>query len=143
MTILGITVLVLTNSRSKMADSLKILQNETHKLVQASNAHFIWRQELTEAVLTGSRFRGSLDPNKCAFGKWLDYDHISIADEMVLSLLKDIITPHDFIHREAHTLMLLSADDARRNLFEVVLPETQKVTAILMQLESRYLRIGR
>ena len=32
--------------------------------------HLIWVKELSNSVLTGSEFRGGLNPHECAFGRW-------------------------------------------------------------------------
>ena len=140
--VIGVVAIILTDSSAQRAELFEILQDEAHAVGQMVNDHLFWRQGLTEATLTGTRFGGSLDPAGCSLGKWLNSENIkNITDEEILSLINEIHAPHDFIHREAHTLWILSLEDARRHLFDVVLPETQKVTAILLQIESRYLEL--
>ncbi|MCL2717678.1 MAG: ATP-binding protein [Lachnospiraceae bacterium] len=140
--ILGVVGIGLTNSSAKRAESFKILLNEAHEVGQIVNGYLFWKQELTEAVLTRTRFEGTLDPRNGAFGAWMSDEKLNeITDEQILYLLKEIAAPHDFIHREAHMIRILSAEDARIHLFDIILPEAQRVTDIMMEIEYRYLEL--
>ena len=154
--LLGVIGIGLTNSSANRAASFEIMLNEAHIVGQMVNEHLFWKQEMTEAVLTRTRFEGSLDPKACMFGRWLNDNTITniqahsaidditvprITDELVLTLIENIRAPHDFIHREAHTMRILSAEDARRHLFEVILPEAEIVTDLMTQIERRYLEL--
>jgi len=107
------------------------------------NAHYIWRHNLTEAVLTGSGFTGSLDANTCALGRWLtSEDARSITDTEVLNLLRQVETPHRFIHTEAASVVeSIEAGDiekARGIVVEAILPRTQEVISLLTDVEVRF-----
>jgi len=88
------------------ADSIEVasLQATSSGAAGVLNAHYGWRHALTEAVLTGNDFTGSLDPDNCALGKWLGSDEAkSISDPVILDILRQIESPHRFIHTEAKT----------------------------------------
>ena len=142
--VLGGIGIALTNSGARQSESFEYLLTMAHEVSQMANAHLIWRQELTEAVLTGTEFENILDLKTCELGSWLyGASTYEPTDEVIIALIEDIHAPHDFVHREAHTLWILAAEDARRHLFDVVLPETQKVTSLLIEMESRYLKLIR
>jgi len=107
------------------------------------NAHYIWRHNLTEAVLTGGNFTGSLDANTCALGRWLSSeDARGITDADVLSLLRQVETPHRFIHTEAaavvESIEAGNLEEAKRVLVEAILPRTQEVISLLTDVETRF-----
>ena len=140
--VLGVTGIASIHELTQKFRELAKLQMETHEVVEALNAHYIWRQDLTEAVLTGSKFTGSLDPTACALGKWLDYEGSKgITDEKILSLLSDTHAPHEFIHREAGVLQNQNADYAERHLVNVILPKAYEVITFLTRIEERYIEL--
>ena len=127
------------------ADSIEVesLQAASRGASSVLNAHYTWRQGLTEAVLTGGGFSGSLDPDNCALGKWLGSEEArGITDPVVLELLQKIEAPHRFIHIEAGEIIKqLEAGEleaAEISLTEVILPRTQEVISLLMEVEERF-----
>ena len=149
--VLGIIGIGLTNSSAKRSESFELLLNEAQEVGEMVNEHLIWKQEMTEAVLMRTRFEGSLDARSCAFGKWLAKNYVNgqvneqtashIIDEQVLNLINEVRPSHVFIHREAHAMRILNAEDARRHLFEAILPEAKVVTDIMTAIEARYLEM--
>jgi methyl-accepting chemotaxis protein len=107
------------------------------------NAHFIWRQGLTDTVYTGTAFTGSLDSNLCSLGKYLNSDEVKkMTDPEALSLLNNIIEPHRIIHAEAgeiiNHLNKGEKDEASRKLKEDILPRTIQVITDLEKIQTRY-----
>jgi len=124
-------------------NELNILQNMSAELTGVLNAHYIWRHGLVESVMTNSEFKGSLDPQTCALGKWLQSDEAKkISDQQLLSLLREIMPPHTFIHTAARGIVEhMSAgrkDEAEKTVIENILPKTQEVISLLSQMEKRY-----
>lgn len=141
--ILGICGLVSTNMLTKLSDEQYELQKSVTGVSSVLNAHYIWRQGLTETVLSGKDFTGSLDPNTCSLGKWKNSKEAqSITDAEILNLLQSINEPHTFIHHEAESILKMidvgDFEGAKRELTENVLPRTGDVIAILTAMQERY-----
>ena len=141
---LGVVGMVSSRTLNNMSKDLADLQNQYIGVGDIMSAHYRWRQGLTEAVMTGDKFTGALDPNTCALGSWLDSDDAkNVSDSVILSLLDRIIEPHNLIHHEAvYIVDRLSYGDygeAEEHLTHVVLPATQEVLTILDDIESRYI----
>ena len=141
--ILGVTGLVSIKTLSDKSDELNSLQAESHVAAAVLSAHHSWREELTEAVLIGTEFKGSLDPTACSLGIWLENGVVNgIGDEKALSILQEISEPHEFIHREAQTVQRYLQDGDRASAEEyfamIVLPKAQEVISGLTRIEERY-----
>ena len=107
------------------------------------SSHYNWRHGLSEAVYSGSSFTGSLDSTACSLGNWLRSDEVkNITDPDVLTLLSQIVTPHNSIHNKAREIinhLNTGETDAAGKMFrEEVLPETQKVISNLESMNNRY-----
>ena len=115
---------------------------ELGRISKVVNAHFIWRHGLTELVLNGQEFKGSLDPKTCALGKWYESNAKNVKDPKLLGMMKQINDPHSFIHNEAKNTIALvqnkKIEDAKKHLEEVILPKTAEVISILTDMEERY-----
>jgi hypothetical protein len=106
-------------------------------------SHYNWRHGLSETVYGGVEFTGSLDSSACSLGNWLKSDEIkAVTDPEVLSLLKQIVEPHNFIHGKAGQIInhLNNGEThiSRKMFREDVLPETQKVISSLDKMNNRY-----
>jgi methyl-accepting chemotaxis protein len=117
-------------------------QKTSSEISRVLNAHFIWRQRLTETVLTGAEFTGSLDPDNCALGQWLKSDSAGkISDPELLSLLQMIHEPHAYIHTEAQKILNLVRDGdsegVKKLMTEDILPKTQEVISLLTRMQAR------
>ena len=142
-TLLGIVGITATKIIRSGSEEVTVLQDTSSGAIGVLNAHYIWRHTLTEAVLTGGEFTGSLDPGTCALGKWLGSEEaINIEDPTVLALLRRIDEPHRFIHTEARAITeLIESGDmeaARASLVNVILPRTQEVISTLTEIEVRF-----
>jgi methyl-accepting chemotaxis protein len=107
------------------------------------SSHYNWRQSLTHTVYNGAEFKGSLDSSTCSLGNWLKSDEVKeITDSEVLSLLSQIVAPHNLIHNKAREIInhLENGEiEIPKKLFnEEVLPETQKVISSLESINNRY-----
>ena len=91
-----------TQILTRQAFELEGLQHDTASFSNILNAHYSWRNGLTETAMSGKTFAGSLNPETCALGSWLrSEDAKSVKDPEILALLKKIDAPHDFIHHNA------------------------------------------
>ena len=139
--VVGIASIVMIKS---MSEDIAVLQETSNGAMNVLNAHYVWRHNLTEAVLTDGDFTGSLDPNTCALGRWLGSDEArNITDTEILDILRQVESPHNFIHNEARTVIEhLDAgrwEEARTTLAGGILPRTQEVITLLSQVEERFL----
>lgn len=84
-------------------------QNSAQKVI---TAHYQWLEQLSDSITTGSEFKGSLDPNTCALGNWINTSSgdLSRYQELANSISK-ITTPHDEIHSQAAQLIELAKVD--------------------------------
>ncbi|MCL2138845.1 MAG: methyl-accepting chemotaxis protein [Treponema sp.] len=107
------------------------------------NSHYTWRHGLSQTVYTGTEFTGSLDPVGCSLGRWLNSDEVkNISDPELVSLLNQIIEPHNFIHHKAEEIINhlgnREMDEANKKFTEEVLPKTQEVINVLTKVQERY-----
>jgi methyl-accepting chemotaxis protein/CheY-like chemotaxis protein len=107
------------------------------------SSHYNWRHGLSETVYSGAAFTGSLDSTTCSLGSWLKSDEIkNITDPEVLSLLQQIVEPHNYIHNRAREIINLldraETDAAAKTFREDVLPRTLEVISSLEKMNTRY-----
>jgi len=140
---LGVVGLVTTIRLNSISNELHELQLENDSVSRVLNAHYVWRQGLTESVMTGNEFKGALDPHSCALGKWHDSEEArNMNDPELLMMLQQLQAPHDFIHHEAGAVVALTqagdSEAAREYLENVIFPKTSEVITILTAMQSRY-----
>jgi len=141
--LLGVAGIVALQVIKSSSAEISALQETSSGASGVLNAHYIWRHGLTEAVMAGREFTGSLDPNTCALGKWLNSEEAKrITEPAILDILRQIEAPHHFIHTEAkNTADLIHAgemDRAKEELIEVLLPKTQEVISLLSGIEEQF-----
>lgn len=84
-------------------------QKQQHAAQQVITAHYQWLEQLSDAITTGSDFKGSLDPDTCALGTWINTSARDLNDYPELSgALSEIMVPHDEIHSQAAELIALA-----------------------------------
>jgi methyl-accepting chemotaxis protein len=138
----SVGIISLLTIRSHSEDII-LLQHTGNGATAVLNAHYAWRHNLTEAVLTGDDFTGATDPAVCALGRWLgSSEAAAVTDHVVLDLLRQINAPHNFIHTESRAvaahLQVGEIEEARERVLEVILPSTQEVISLLSQIEDRF-----
>lgn len=78
-------------------------------------AHYQWLEQLSDSITTGSEFEGSLNPDTCALGKWIDNSAADLEDYPELAaVIEEINKPHDEIHSEAAKLVELAKPTGMR-----------------------------
>ena len=129
----------LTSSTEDLLD----LSDTRTRMSAILNSHYIWRHGLSESVYTGAEFTGSLDSNTCSLGSWLNSDAVkNVTDPETVTLLKQIDTPHAFIHAKAGEIVNHLKNDQQDDAIEIfrneVLPRTQDVIFDLQSMADRY-----
>lgn len=119
------------------------LQTINTSVKNVLNAHYVWRQTLTEAVLNGVKFEGALDPSTCALGKWINSGETkSITDSEILSMMVQLNEPHNYIHTEAQKIQMLidegNLSEAKMYLNSHIMPKADEAISILADMSERY-----
>jgi len=140
---LGAVGLYSDNKLTSLSEENLHLEEIKSNISSILNSHYIWRHGLSETVYTGTAFAGSLDSTACSLGKWLNSDNVKkMSDPEALSLLKQIIEPHRFIHAQAGEITELikngEKDKASTIYREEVLPKTQEVITNLEKMQNQY-----
>jgi methyl-accepting chemotaxis protein len=140
--ILGVSGIIFTrnfNSEARELQSPSKLQSTISGIL---DKHYQWRHSLTETVMIGAEFNGSLDPTSCAFGKWLSGDDAKkVTDRTTLDLISKVIAPHEFVHREAASIIASKKagdDKAAMDLYaNKVMPKFDEIIACLTDINVR------
>ena len=139
--ILGVTGFISARTLTATATELRALEVQNESITAVLNAHYAWRQNLVDTVLTGQEFKGSLDPDTCALGQWYNTDVAKNLDHSEsIEMLRKLDEPHHQIHNEAKvTLELMyggNAEEARQHLENVIFPKTAEVISILTGIQN-------
>ncbi|MCL2244629.1 MAG: methyl-accepting chemotaxis protein [Treponema sp.] len=140
---LGITGLYSDQELTSSSEEIIGITETEARISSILNSHYNWRHALTEAVYAETVFTGSLDSAACSLGIWLNSEEIKkMADQDILALLGNIVTPHDFIHAKARDIVYYldegRSDEAVKLLKEEVLPATHEVISDLQKMNDRY-----
>jgi len=139
---LGFTGLTTSQKLASKTNELKSYSEKSNKFTSIMNAHHEWRIGLLRAIMTGTEFRGSLDPETCALGNWLTGEESkNETDGKILNLLNTITAPHNYIHYEASkAINLLNGGDkvgAEDFLINQIMPRFDEVITNLTAINSR------
>lgn len=144
--LLGISGIISVRLITKLSSEQKEIEMTTIEISKVLNAHYVWRQTLTESVMTGGDFTGSIDPNNCTLGKFINSDWAkNITDSQVLALMSKITEPHKYIHVEAENIqaLIVSGDleEAEAHLIENIFPKAEETIAVLEDINNRYISL--
>ena len=125
------------------SDKILRLSEVRMSITSILNDHFIWREELSDAVYTEAAFSGSLDSASCSLGKYLNSDEAKkMTDPEALSLLNTIIEPHRLIHSKAGEILNHlnngDKDEAAKKFKEDIIPKLRDFITDLEKIETRY-----
>jgi methyl-accepting chemotaxis protein len=140
---LGVTGLVSARLFALKTNELRSYSDQSDIFASILNAHNVWRNDITETVITGAEFTGSLDPTTCALGRWLNSDESKkVADQKVIGLLSDITAPHSDMHLEADYVITHlhknEKDKAMDEFIANILPKSRETISILVKISERY-----
>ncbi len=144
--ILGAVGFISTRMLTNMTNELSAVQESGNTVNTILNAHYIWRQGITETGYARREFTGSLDPNACALGKWKNSDAAkSITDPALLALIEQIDEPHSLIHTEAAAVVENVQEgnmEGASAQLDIILPETQEVITGLTAMQERFAELA-
>lgn len=110
--LLALISIVCLISTQRGYTQVSVYQQHQHAAQSVITAHYKWLEQLSDSITPGSDFKGSLDPNSCALGKWIDTAGDELAQNAEMSsALAGIIEPHRAIHLEAGELIAQSKAD--------------------------------
>ena len=144
--ILSMIGIISTITLTNVSNELMALQKESAGVTEVLNAHYNWRHNLTQTLMNGVAFSGSINPDTCALGVWQNSEEAKrMNDPQLLALLDKLKGPHNDIHYEAGDIIALMAegkvDEAKEHFNTHVLPNTVQVISLLAEMEERYMRI--
>ena len=121
---------------------LNLAETRSH-ISSILGTHYNWRHGLSETVYTGAAFGGSLNPNTCSLGQWMNGEEVKrMTDPESISKLSQIVEPHRFIHEKAGEIINLLNNDENEEAIHIfkeeILPRTQEVISGLGEMDSRY-----
>lgn len=106
-----ISILMMTEIRREYED-VAAYQDHQQEAQSVIAAHYKWLEQLSESITTGADFAGSLDPETCALGEWINGGGAWLmSDPEIAESLNGIIGPHEEIHLQAAELTELSRVD--------------------------------
>jgi methyl-accepting chemotaxis protein len=131
------------NKLTSSSQAILRLSEVRMNITEILNAHFFWREELSDTVYTGAAFTGSLDSATCSLGKYLNSAEAKkMTDPEALSLLNKINEPHRLVHTKAGEIINYlnkgEKDEAAKKLKEDVLPLLNDVITDIEKIETRY-----
>ncbi|RJW50364.1 HAMP domain-containing protein [Lachnospiraceae bacterium OM02-31] len=117
-------------------------QNQQYEAQKVIAAHYQWLEQLSDSITTGSEFEGSLNPDTCALGKWIDNSAADLEDYPELAaVIEEINKPHDEIHSEAAKLVELAKtnrDEAYEQYAGVFKPKVINIGKGLNKISDIY-----
>ena len=141
--VLGITGLVSAQLFAVKAGELRTYSDRANDFTSILNAHYTWRNNLIDTVITGSKFEGSLDSTTCTLGRWLNSESAKkVTDKQLSELLTKVIAQHNLLHREANDIISLSnikgMNEAINKIRDNMLPTFNEVIKHLLEINKRY-----
>lgn len=140
--ILGAIGLVSTQQMAKISKEQAELRQSYADAAAVLTAHYEWRQGLTIAATTGTKFDGSTDPATCKLGQWLASDSSKTDDAEIQQLFAAVKEPHNYIHAQAEVLNRMIAQGRTTEAMSLfqneILPRTNETVALIQEMENRY-----
>lgn len=117
-------------------------QEQQQSAQHVITAHYQWLEQLSDSITTGETFKGSLDPNTCALGKWInDSEHDLEKYPELMGTLSMITSPHNEIHSQAAQLTELAKtarDDAYEKYSSDFKPKVATIESGLSDINDTY-----
>ncbi len=122
--------------------SINQMENVRLQIQQVLSAHYSWRIQLSDSLQTGAAFEGSLDPDACSLGQWIQANESEIqGNSQLSSLVEQVRTPHEEMHANAANIQQLRETDlaaATQMYIQEVAPFTEQVIQGLQQIDTYY-----
>lgn len=144
--LIGVAVFALY-TLSCQYDKITAYRAQQLKSQEVVTAHVKWLENLSEAITTGEAFTGSLNPNTCTLGKWIEESEEEfVSDPVMYQALESIVGPHQDIHLTASELLEMSKAD-RDVAFALYRseykPKVELISEGLGKIGSRYQSISK
>ena len=141
--LLGITGLVTARLFALKAEELRTYSDRAHDFTSILNAHYSWRNELINTVITGNEFKGPLDSDSCSLGKWMSSESAeNMTDKQLIELFNQVAPPHDLLHRETKDIIDLlnkeGIDISRNEIVYSMLPTFNETINYMLEINKRY-----
>ncbi len=125
LSIISLVGYLATDSMEKLAGITKDNTDKSIFISEKEVDHYEWVQALSLSLIQERKFTGELDHKKCGLGKWLYSNEIkNLSDPEIVSLLKEIETPHIQLHKSAETISGLSQIGDRTSAYKIYINET-------------------
>ena len=127
------------NRKCSAEINAKIAQSK--EISTITQAHITWVNTLKSHLESGAPFTGSLDPNTCSFGSWLQkVDNNLKSDPVIAKAIANIDNPHHTLHSIASEIIELnktSKDEAYSKYQQVILPNVLTIISELNVIADR------
>ncbi|MCC7147383.1 MAG: methyl-accepting chemotaxis protein [Phycisphaeraceae bacterium] len=134
---------------SKAFDQIKIREPNLveRETARVRAAHYLWLNQLNQAILAGKAFAGQLDPQACSLGKWMAA--FKTENPVLRQSFADIDQPHQRIHQGgAQISRILTGPGAHAEkipaaqavLAEELQPAVEQMLAILDRMDAEAAR---
>lgn len=138
-TLVSIIFLIAINAEVMLLNQNRSNQNATKDAVVG---HYLWIMGLSDTILDGKEFTGSLDPTTCGLGKWVSaVSPEDLKDPAIAAAVAKVKTPHDEIHAEAKLLIDLSKTNpeaAYDEYSQIIKPKVTEVIADITLITNQY-----
>ena len=138
-----IVVFVLFLFQSLIYNEYKIVSqnyNEENIAKDILSSHYSWILKLTDSMHTGDIFTGTLDPNTCSFGTWINENENNITDSDIMRRIEAIKNIHTEIHNFASDINLLTSDERKEKYDDFIKNYEPKVNSLIENLTAISIR---
>ncbi|MDR0272599.1 MAG: methyl-accepting chemotaxis protein [Clostridiales bacterium] len=141
--VLGLFSMLRITQIRNLSGDLDVLTVANDSIVSVVEAHQQWRFLVVSAVTYNEPFRGSIDPDVCAYGTWRGGENASaVNDNELARLMSEVDQAHRFMHVEAGRVFSLrdegKTDEALALLRNDVLPAAETSIANIQALSGRF-----
>lgn len=139
--ILGIVTIGFLTALFHEYQTIAVVEDERTQISNTISAHYQWRSDLSSSLYTGQTFSGSLNPESCSFGRWMQEHSGSNASPEIAKQVQQISEPHRKIHTLAQSLINMQTSDQQsvvQMFFTQVDPMTDEVIEGLKKIDVIY-----
>jgi len=144
----GAVIAKVTDHHNKLhgsAANMKSVWQQIHPglsqtLAARLDDHRRWTASVSESLLENKEINVQLDPNKCAFGKWLAGDEcrkLIVEWPEFGAIIAKVKEHHNKLHESAARIETAATEGEKKRIYaEVTLPELQKVGQLFKKAEE-------
>lgn len=119
-------------------------ENYAHRVTanEVIASHYQWLETLSESIRTGREFTGSLDPDSCSLGAWLNSSSEALEkDSTIRGAINSITAPHREMHQAASEILKLAATDQNAAFLRYeneIQPAVAQIKTGLTEVSNRF-----